>query len=191
MLAEAGRAARGSGKADAARGERLREELLGLLRAQGSSELEARVSVDGLRASAFGGSWRESLVRLETACGLTGPAVCNMLARFSALLAFPPATIEAAADVLRGELKLTPKDTRYLLSRRPSLFACPPAHLVAAWEALAAMGLNARQRHALVKTNPGLLALAPDCYARFRAALVGPRSGLKVSDSSRPRETSD
>ena len=71
-------------------------------------------------------------------------------------------------------------NARYLLSRRPSLFACPPAHLVAAWRALEAMGLNARQRHALVKTNPGLLALAPDCYARFRAALVGPRSGLEV-----------
>jgi hypothetical protein len=89
----------------------------------GASELEALIAIEQLRASAFGPKWRETLVALYAYCGLKGPAVSNMMVRFSALLVFSPAQIEAVERVLRIDIGLEPKNIRYILTKRPSLFA--------------------------------------------------------------------
>ena len=80
-------------------GAELRGELVRLLMSKGCSELDARIAVEELGVSAFGENWRESLQSLEAEGGLQGTSVAKMLVRFSALLVFPPQTIQGAADI--------------------------------------------------------------------------------------------
>jgi hypothetical protein len=128
-----------------------------LLLEGGASELEALIAIEQLRASAFGPNWRETLLALNAYCGLKGAAVSNMMVRFSALLVFSPAQIEAVERALRIDIGLEPKNIRYILTKRPSLFATDPERMLLVRDGLRLYGVSEKQLQLLFRTHPGIL----------------------------------
>jgi len=168
-------------KEDLKRGEPLRQELKGLLQQSGASLLEASIAVEQLRASAFGEKWRETLARLERSCGLKGAAITNMMVRFSALLAFPPARIDSVVKTLTHDIGLPAKSVRYILTRRPSLFASKPEEMLAVRALLLSYGMRDKQIKVLMNTSPGILGVSAATLKAFVHTL-GEHSDLEVEE---------
>jgi len=158
----------------------LQEELRLVLEELGAEEPWRVIASENLGLKSFGRDWRKVIATLSKGLRIPGNKISEMITRFSGLLALSSRQIEEVREFLADRLELSPKEVRYVVSRRPSLLSLEvwgERGMEATAEELLKLGLKKKHLQVVLMTFPGILTVKPKTIMSVVDVLCDEESG--------------